>query len=122
AKMLLVPDAQSTTYHLGELIPLKVGYTASVPGEFKLIGLSRKLKDGQDMTVQCSAEDGIIDRQKDNGEIGVQQFLRASCSGFGISGGFGSCSDCDTERLLGPEPIWKPFYLNYSVQFTRAGA
>jgi hypothetical protein len=93
-------EGHGQQYHLGELIPVKFSYTATVPGTYIWVGQSRKLVGGQSLEISCSPSTERVSTPPSSlDEVIFGQMLNAPCGGVG--GGIGGrCGDCDGEYPL----------------------
>jgi hypothetical protein len=96
----LETDGDGQQFHLGELIPIKLSYTANSPGRYIWVSQSSKLSGGRSVEISCSPPAERVSRSASTpNETTFGQMLNAPCGGVG-SGIGGGCGDCDGEYPL----------------------
>lgn len=107
-------------FHLGELIPVTVSYTAVSPGKYIWVSQATKLVGGSALAITCSPSVEST-RQAPPAHDKFGEMLMASCGGVG--GGFGgACADCDWEQPLAETALtFGPVPLNQYVRFRGPG-
>jgi hypothetical protein len=107
-------------FHLGELIPVTVSYTAVSPGKYIWVSRATKLLGGSALAITCTPSvESAWKAPPAHDKFG--EMLMASCGGVG-SGFGGACADCDWEQPLAETAInFGPVPLNQYVRFRGPG-
>lgn len=108
-------------FHLGELIPVKFSYNASVPDSYLWVSKSTKLDGGRPLEVSCSpAAERAGQQPWSPDDLTFEQMLNA-CGGVGGGVG-GGCGDCDEEVALKTAALtFGVVPLNMYVRFRKSG-
>jgi hypothetical protein len=108
-------------FHLGELIPISVSYSAVTPGKYYWLERNERLIGGRGLKVSCSpAADEIDLNPLWNESVKLAEML-STCGGVG-RGRAGGCGDCEGEISLDTEGLsFGPTPLNYLTRFSRPG-
>lgn len=109
-------------YRMGELIPLRLGYSSEGQGKYVKVGVASDLQNGQAESLSCEPAQ-LTARVRPAPSITLSSFLYAdkNCrTGFG-SGSGGGCGDCHGFYTLGPAPLSYEFDLNREVRLLQPG-
>lgn len=109
-------------YHLGELIPLRLGYTSEMQGMYVKASIAADLQNGQAESLSCEPADLTV-RVHPSPRVSLWSFLYAdkSCH-TGIAGGRGGgCIDCHGFYTLAPAPVSYELELNHEVRLAQPG-
>jgi hypothetical protein len=108
-------------FHMGELIPVQLSYSAKASGKYIRVSQAQKLAGGQPIQVSCppSAE-RVSQTPTSNDKVTFDEMLAAPCGhGGGIGGG---CADGDGESPLTESPVtFGEVPLNTYVRFRTPG-
>ncbi len=118
----IATEGDQHQFHLGELIPFRFSYSATIPGTYIRVSRSEKLIAGHGLEVTCTPPAESAGRPPSIA-VTANRFeeMLNSCGGFG--GGFGGgCGDCDYDHVLTTAPLsFGGSRLNTYVRFRAPG-
>lgn len=109
-------------YRMGELIPLRLGYTSQVQGKYVKASVAADLQNGEAESLSCEPAN-LTDRVRPAPRVTLSSFLYADKSCIaGIAGGSGGgCFDCHGFYTLGPAPLSYELDLNRELRLLQPG-
>jgi len=116
-------EGDQRQFHLGELIPVKFSYRASIPDRYIWVSQNNKLTAGRGLEIACSPSAEPVSRWPLAASVDDKfgKMLNSQC-GAVMGGGFGGgCADCDREKPLTAEALsLGPVALNTYLRFPRS--
>jgi len=115
-------EADLLRFHLGELIPIKSSYSATIPGRYTWVSQSSKLAAGRSLEISCKpAVERVSGNSESVADLTFSRILYAPCGGVG-GGSYSGCADCDGEYPLTAKALtFGVVPMNAYVRFCAAG-